>query len=68
MNPVNNKRSQPPARLVEKRLRITPATAARLAAYRRQRDDKPEADALRDVIFAGLAALNIPPSPLSQAA
>lgn len=54
-----DKRRQPSVPLVVKRLRITPQTAKRVEAYRRLRDHKPEADALRDLVFEGLKALNV---------
>jgi len=57
------KRAQPPARLVEKKLRFTALTVARVQAYRQARDGKPEADAWRDLVYAGLAALSVPPLP-----
>ena len=48
------KRALPSTRLVQKKLRITKGQETRLLEYRALHEGKSEADALRDVINAGL--------------
>ena len=48
------KRALPSTRLVQKKLRITKGQETRLLDYRAMHEGKSEADALRDVINAGL--------------
>ena len=55
MNPNGaGKRALPSTRLVLKKLRITRGQASRLLEYRAMHEGKTEADALRDILNAGL--------------